>query len=549
MLSRQFHGPSPGMSTTCEAREGQPKSGSDQDLSGITEGADLDPKRSPLGTQGPSSLQEERAAANLGSMLNRIACLSLALLLAAPSLGQNCYQWIESPSPSIDFGRSVDLDDERLVVGAPQADVNFTDDGAVYVYLRDPVSGRYDLEQSLEPGMDANAQAGLDVAISGDLLVALLFEGRGAAVYRLAGGSWSLEQVLTSSFAGANLSAVATDGERVFVGGTGGVLVFEESGGLWAETNQLSGGVSNHIAISGDFVATSTYIHRRDPLFGGFIQEAYHGLANVPDGFAFSSTGDLYGRRSSGNQYLRRFSRSAATGIWSASDVSGDASRLLPGSSYSHRLAVADGKLLLASERYYYSSYSSDNRVRVLTAAGNLHRSHAESTTRSLVAHGSRFACDTGNYVVVRDLACDPVDFTACRQTEANSTGETGSLIATGSLQTSANDLTLVAGLLPANAFGFFLTSRVSGSTANPGGAQGTLCLAGNIGRYVGPGQIQNSGAAGTISLQLNLTSMPTPTGSVSALSGETWYFQAWHRDVNPTLTSNFTDAVSVAFQ
>lgn len=486
-------------------------------------------------------------------MLNRIACLSLAFLLAAPTLGQNCYQWIESPSTGIDFGRSLALDDNRLIIGAPQADVNFTNDGAVYVYLRDPVSGRYDLEQSLEPGMDANAQAGLDVAISGDLLVALLFEARGAAVYRLVGGSWSLEQILTSSFAAANLSAVATDGVRVFVGGTDGVLVFEEAGGVWTETDQLSGSASNHIAVSGEFVATSSHVHRRDSLFGGFIQELHHGLEYTEDGFAFSPAGCLYGRHAAG-QYLRCYERSAATGSWSATQILGYASQVRPGSVYYHRIAVAGDKLLTASNGYYYTSvsstyYSGQNKLRVLNVDGGFHRHHSESTSRSLAAHGSRFAYDTGDHVIVRDLACDPVDFTLCRQTEENSTGETGSLIATGTLQVSANDLTLVAGLLPANAFGFFLTSRVSGSTVNPGGAQGTLCLAGNIGRYVGSGQIQNSGAAGTISLQLDLTSMPSPTGFVAALSGESWYFQAWHRDVNPTLTSNFTDAVSVTLQ
>jgi hypothetical protein len=34
----------------------------------------------------------------------------------------------------------------------------------------------------------------------------------------------------------------------------------------------------------------------------------------------------------------------------------------------------------------------------------------------------------------------------------------------------------------------------------------------------------------------------------MTAIPGETWYFQAWHRDANPTLTSNFTDAVSITF-
>jgi hypothetical protein len=35
----------------------------------------------------------------------------------------------------------------------------------------------------------------------------------------------------------------------------------------------------------------------------------------------------------------------------------------------------------------------------------------------------------------------------------------------------------------------------------------------------------------------------------VAVLAGETWNFQAWYRDLNPTTTSNFTNAVSIAFQ
>ena len=81
------------------------------------------------------------------------------------------------------------------------------------------------------------------------------------------------------------------------------------------------------------------------------------------------------------------------------------------------------------------------------------------------------------------------------------------------------------------------------------GGSQGDLCLAGDTGRYVGPGQIQNSGASRSIALALDLTAAPSPTGSVSVTAGETWVFQGWYRDANPTITSNFTDAVSVQFQ
>ncbi len=76
------------------------------------------------------------------------------------------------------------------------------------------------------------------------------------------------------------------------------------------------------------------------------------------------------------------------------------------------------------------------------------------------------------------------------------------------------------------------------------------LCLTGSIGRYVGPGQIRNSGATGEFSLALNLTQHPTPSGFVSVLAGDTWNFTAWYRDaVGGVATSNFTNGRSILFQ
>ena len=110
--------------------------------------------------------------------------------------------------------------------------------------------------------------------------------------------------------------------------------------------------------------------------------------------------------------------------------------------------------------------------------------------------------------------------------------------------------MTLEASSLPTSAFGFFLVSDTQGFTAMPGGSMGNLCLAGSIGRYVGPGEIQNSGAAGAISLAIDLTSVPQPTGPVAVVAGETWNFQAWTRDsVGGQATSNFTDGLSIVFQ
>ncbi|MEM1250107.1 MAG: hypothetical protein AAGK22_27310, partial [Acidobacteriota bacterium] len=129
-----------------------------------------------------------------------------------------------------------------------------------------------------------------------------------------------------------------------------------------------------------------------------------------------------------------------------------------------------------------------------------------------------------------------------------NSTGLTGVMTAYGSTATSANFMKLVATSIPSGAFGFFLAGQTQGFAGNAGGSQGNLCLAGAIGRFVGPGQIVNSGTAGRFEIDVDLTAIPTPTGLVTVLPGETWNFQAWHRDSNPAPTSNFTDATSVTF-
>lgn len=129
----------------------------------------------------------------------------------------------------------------------------------------------------------------------------------------------------------------------------------------------------------------------------------------------------------------------------------------------------------------------------------------------------------------------------------ANSTGVAGETTATGSDSVADNDVTLTASGLPANTFGFFITGQTQDSVAMPGGSQGTLCLGGAIGRYAG--NIFQSSAAGDHSLAIDLAQLPSPTGNVAAAAGETWNFQCWFRDANPSATSNFTFPVSITFQ
>jgi hypothetical protein len=137
-----------------------------------------------------------------------------------------------------------------------------------------------------------------------------------------------------------------------------------------------------------------------------------------------------------------------------------------------------------------------------------------------------------------------------CGPAVLNSSGQSGEIRAQGTTIVAQNSFELSAQSLPANIFGFFIASPMQGFVMNPGGSAGNLCLAGSIGRYVGPGEIQNSGLGGSISLALDLNNVPTPNGFVPMVPGGAWNFQLWHRDGSPAgPTSNFTNGLSVTFQ
>ncbi len=140
-----------------------------------------------------------------------------------------------------------------------------------------------------------------------------------------------------------------------------------------------------------------------------------------------------------------------------------------------------------------------------------------------------------------------PIGQTTCLG-QPNSTGAAATISVAGSNVVGANQTALVATRLPANTVGYFLSARAAAQTPLPGFGQGLLCLAAPIGRHNRPGEVLTSGVTGRFVLQLELADIPTPTGTVAVLAGETWHFQAWYRDTNPTPTSNLTSGVRVLF-
>ena len=124
------------------------------------------------------------------------------------------------------------------------------------------------------------------------------------------------------------------------------------------------------------------------------------------------------------------------------------------------------------------------------------------------------------------------VGLTVACPANPNSTGAVGQLTGEGSSYVAASDLVLRATDLPPGQFGLLLTAQAQGLLLNPGNSHGNLCLGGAIGRF--NSLVQASNAGGQIEFALDLNALPTPSISMAATAGQTWFFQAWHRDMTP---------------
>lgn len=141
-----------------------------------------------------------------------------------------------------------------------------------------------------------------------------------------------------------------------------------------------------------------------------------------------------------------------------------------------------------------------------------------------------------------------------CTQATPNSTGNIGRMTAEGFDHAFANELVLRGTGLPIGQFSLLVCSRSTTLPQAIPGSMGLLCVGGSVGRL--NSQIRLTGVSssapgvGTVVFRPDLDALPQPTGAVQALSGETWTFQAWHRDVvGGAVTSNLTTAVAVTLR
>jgi hypothetical protein len=457
------------------------------------------------------------------------------------------------------FGEAVAVSGDTLVVGAlgegssatgingDQADNSASLSGAVYVFDRTG-SAWTQVAYIKASNTDALDQFGGSIAVSGDTLVVAArnesssatgvdgdqadnsADSSGAAyVFARSGSSWSQQAYLkasnTDSFDGFGV-AVAASGDTVVVGAQ-----YESSSATGVDGDPFD----NAAGLSG-----AAYVFSRTGTT--WAQEAYLKASNtgVGDefGVAVSVSDDtiLVGapaERSSatgvdGDQSSNGANRSGAVYVFARSGSSWAQEAYLKASN-TGRFDVFGATVAISGGAAVVGAFGEDSSA---TGVGG------DPSSNAAGGSGAVYVFDGIGGVGIAYCAA-----------AVNSTGGIGSLAGSGSASTADNSLTLVATGLPPMVSGFFLTSTVQDFAMNPAGSEGNLCLGGAIGRYVGPGQIQQADASGAFSLLLDLANTPQPGGPVSINAGETWSFQAWHRDSNMAgSTSNFTNGLEVVF-
>ena len=162
-----------------------------------------------------------------------------------------------------EFGRSVSLTDDLLVVGAPSSTNNVTE--RVHLFEDLPViSGYREVTQFQDPDdPSGNLEFGASVGIDGEtVVVGAPNDGGGSvSIFVRDGLSWKLQQKLNDVGGSCTRlgQAVAISGNTIVAGAPGGdcALVFHRNGETWAVADELGAGPANarfgtSVDVSGD---------------------------------------------------------------------------------------------------------------------------------------------------------------------------------------------------------------------------------------------------------------------------------------------------------
>ncbi|MFT5154319.1 MAG: hypothetical protein ACI841_004326, partial [Planctomycetota bacterium] len=461
--------------------------------------------------------------------------------------------WVESAKLIAASGASGDLmgwesilQGDEVFLGTPIGDGVVLDSGTVVIFDYDGVTWSEAQTLSVLSGADGDF-FGRSLAVDGDfaLIGAPRTDGIGANsgsafVFERIAGVWTQVQELLASDATSGDQfgwALDLDGDTAVIGAwgqdaggtdSGAVYVFERSGGSFAEVQKLtpsdapSGQFGWTVRVDGDWVVVGAALDDEAGFQGGAAYVFGHSGASWVEhqklipvdaaiGDKFGTTIELDGAR---------FLGGAAT-----ADHGGNGA----GTVYVYQL---EGALWRRRARLTASDAEAGDRFsRYMDLDGN----------RALIGaiHEDDNGADAGAaYIFELDTGITPYCFcpnpAVCSNDDAfagceTSTGEGAFLWACGSSSVSADDLSLHVDQLPTGQFGLIYMG--AGSISLPFG-DGQRCVgAGGVGLYRFP--IRSSGTGGSLVEGPGLVAYSigafNAAGQLSV--GQSWSFQYWFRD------------------
>ena len=223
------------------------------------------------------------AAAVAGVLSGAVSTPSAAQAQAPSTTTEEAKLTADDGARADNFGRSVALDGDTAVVGAPSADVGGNDNqGAAYVFVVD--GGAWSQQAKLTPSDPASfVSFGDSVAISGDTAVVGApsadvgggegFDQGATYVFVRNGTSWSQQGKLTASDGGEDDKfgrSVAISGDTAVVGNSEeSAYVFVRNGTSWSQQAKVTAfdGTARLwkvVAISGDTAVVGSYVFVRN---------------------------------------------------------------------------------------------------------------------------------------------------------------------------------------------------------------------------------------------------------------------------------------------
>lgn len=299
------------------------------------------------------------------------------------------------------FGNSVAISGDTIVVGARSAGAGGSETGSAYVFVRDGANWSQQAKLMSDPPA-YSAQFGASVAVGAETIVvgAPLEDGINtdsgvAYVFVREGANWRQQAKLTASDASPRVwfgSAVAIDGETVVVGAihdgegsSGSAYVFVRAGTNWNQQAKLTASDG----ASGDHFGTSVSVSGYTAVIGAPSYRAYMGAP--PRGWAcvFIRTGTNW------TQQQKLAANDAAPGDNFGSSVAISGDTFVVGASYGDTPAGLD-----AGSAYIYvwngSIWNQKHKLMASDAAGGDEFGWSVGISGGAVVVGARLADTAG---------------------------------------------------------------------------------------------------------------------------------------------------------